>query len=233
MTLTQLRHIQICKKIFLAISAFILCGSTFGLVYSVEYGEILYNDKFIDYTKTDKTATLKAADFYFNKALEEKDADSRMNYLRKASGEYFILTQSDKNNLYPIVQLARVYDLEEENNYSKAYFHQALKIDKNNPSTNFYFGEYYYRRKDYPRALYFYKKASQNGFKENTDLQLKMGIIYEKLGDLLRANQYYKKAFLANPNDTETPDKIREIEAVKYKNTGYYNKYLESKNNKK
>ena len=233
MTLTQLRHTLICKKILLAISAFIICGSTFGLVYSAEYGEIQYNDKFIDYSKINKTATLKAADFYFNKALEEQDFDIKKGYLQKAGGEYFILTQADKNNLYPVVQLARVYDMEDENNYSKAYFHQALKIDKNNPTTNFYFGEYYYKRKDYPRALYFYKQAAQNGYKENTDLQLKMGVIYEKLGDLLRANQYYKKAFLANPNDTETPDKIRDIESVEYKNTGYYNKYLEKQKNKK
>ena len=46
--------------------------------------------------------------------------------------------------------------------------------------------------------------------------------MYEKLGDLLRANMYYKKAYLANPSK-ELASKIREIEAIKYRNTGYYN----------
>ena len=49
-----------------------------------------------------------------------------------------------------------------------------------------------------------------------------MADIYEKLGDLARANTYYKKLFLTNPNDADTPDKIRELEEIKYQNTGYY-----------
>ena len=50
-----------------------------------------------------------------------------------------------------------------------------------------------------------------------------MAIMYEKLGDLLRANMYYKKAYLANPQNLDLANKIREIESIKYKNTGYYN----------
>ena len=48
--------------------------------------------------------------------------------------------------------------------------------------------------------------------------------MYEKLGDLLRANQYYKKAYLMKPNSSALPDKIRELEELKYKNSGYYSK---------
>ena len=51
----------------------------------------------------------------------------------------------------------------------------------------------------------------------------RFGPMYEKLGDLLRANMYYKKAYLADPQDKDLANKIREIEAIKYKNTGYYN----------
>ena len=46
-----------------------------------------------------------------------------------------------------------------------------------------------------------------------------MAIMYEKLGDLLRANMHYKKAYLADPQDKDLANKIREIEAIKYKNT--------------
>lgn len=189
-----------------------------------QFGEVEYNNKYIDYSKINKAETLKKADYYFNKALEEQDKDTQKFYLQKASGEYFILTQIEYNNLYPIVQMARVYDLENKNSYAKAYFFQALKIDKRNTQTNYYFGEYYYKRRDYTRALYFYNVAFENGLQENFDILFKMGIMYEKLGDLLRANQYYKKAYMVNPNNTEIPDKIREIETLKYKTTGYYNR---------
>lgn len=193
-------------------------------VFGVEFGSIHYNNALIDYSKIDKDATLKLADFYFNKALNTENKEEKTTFLQKASGEYFILTQIDPKNLYPIVQMARVYDFENKNSFAKAYFFKALKIDKKNAATNYFFGEYYFTRDDYKRALYFYNTAFENGYRENFDVLMKMAVMYEKLGDLLRANQYYKKAFLINPNNTELPDKIRELESLKYKNTGYYNK---------
>lgn len=225
--MTQIQHrlIQTFKIFIFIISAFIYLGGTYNssAVNATEFGEIEYNNKFIDYSKIDKTLTRERADYYFNKALEEKDKNLKRDYLKTASGEYFILTQAEHNNLYPIVQLARVYDMENENSYAKAYFFQALKIDKNNTSTNYYFGEYYFTRRDYTRALYFYNIAFKNGLQENFDILLKMGIMYEKLGDLLRANQYYKKAYLVKPENVEVPNKIREIESLRYRNSGYYN----------
>ena len=215
---------MIYNKLILTISAFILIGSTCvnNHAFAIEFGEIKYNNAPIDYEKIDKESTLKLADFYFKSALASKNPEERKQYLQKASGEYFILSKTNPGELYPIVQLARVYDWEGKDRYSKAYFFQALKIDKNNPSTNFYFGDFYLYRKDYTKAVYFYNKAFDNGFKENYDVILKMANIYEKLGDLLRANQYYKKAFLLRPNNSRLPDKIREIESLKYQNTGYY-----------
>ena len=200
--------------------------STFGCNISnaTEFGEIEYSNTYIDYSKIDKESTLQLADFYFNKALKEEDSKLRAEYLQKASGEYHILTHAQPDNLYPIIQMARVYDMEQENRFAKAYFFQALKIDKNNADTNYYFGDFYYKRREYTKALYFYNKAFKNGFKSDYEVFIKMGTIYEKLGDLLKANQYYKRAYMAKPTNEELPDKIREIEDLRYKNTGYYNK---------
>lgn len=208
------------------ISAFILFESTYGcsMVKAAEFGEIQYNSHFIDYSKVNKESTKKLADFYFNKAINEKNKKTQSEYLQKASGNYFVWTQIEQDNIYPIVQMARIYDLENKNSYAKAYFFQALKIDKKNPTTNYYFAEYYFTRKDYTRAIYFYNVALENGLRENYDILIKMATMYEKLGDLLRANQYYKKAFLIKPTNQKLPDKIRSIEALKYYNTGYYNK---------
>lgn len=229
--ITRLFHtIQIYNKyLVLFISAFIIFGSTcaWNKAGAAEFGEIQYNNTFIDYSKVDKESTKKLADFYFNKALKETDKQKEKVFLQKASGEYFIWTQLEQKNIYPIVQMARVYDLENENSFAKAYFFQALKIDKNNPTTNYYFAEYYYKREDYTRAIYFYNVAFDNGLRENYDVLIKMATMYEKLGDLLRANQYYKKAFLVKPDNIELPDKIRTIEDLKYYKTGYYNKRRE------
>ena len=192
--------------------------------FAMEFGSVHYKDAFIDYSKINKESTLELADFYFNKALNAEDKEEKNALLQKASGEYFILTRIDPKNLYAIVQMARVYDYENQNSYAKAYFFKALKIDKPNASTNYYFGDFYFSRDDYKRALYFYNTAFENGYKENFDVLIKMATMYEKLGDLLRANQYYKKAFLIKPDDPELPDKIREIEGLRYRNTGYYNK---------
>ena len=106
----------------------------------------------------------------------------------------------------------------------KLTFLEHWKLTKKNALTNYYFGEFYYTREDYTRALYYYNTAFENGYQETFNVLIKMAVMYEKLGDLLRANQYYKKAFLIQPNNTILPEKIREIESLKYKNTGYYNK---------
>lgn len=223
MTQQKHHHIQIYKNIFI-ISAFILIGSTYGdnMALALNFGEIKYNDNFIDYSKIDNVQTLKTADYYFDKALGTTNKIEKVDYLKKAGAEYFILTKFKPENLHSILQLARIYDYIGKDSYAKGYFFQALKIDNTNAKTNYYFGDFYYTRRKYTRALYFYNKAYENGLQSNSELILKMASIYEKLGDLLRANQYYKKAYLLDISNKKLPDKIRSIEAVKYKNTGYY-----------
>ncbi len=222
----HLRLTPIYKKILIILSAFILLGSTSGsdCATAVEFGSVKYDNEHIDYSKINKETTQKLADYYFNKALDTQDKDEKKEYLKKASGEYFILTKIEPQNIYPLVQMARVYDFEKQNSYAKAYFFRALKIDKKDAATNYYFGEFYYTREEYIKALYFYNMAFENGFKENFNVLIKMATMYEKLGDLIRANQYYKKAFLVQPENTVVPDKIRELEALRYQNTGYYHK---------
>lgn len=217
----QLQTTQIYRNLFILLSAFILIGSTCSCE-AIEFGAVKYNDAFIDYTKIDKESTLKLADFYFDKALNTQNEDEQKEFLQKASGNYFILTQLVPDNIYANVQLARVYDYEKQDSFAKAYFFKALRINKKDPITNYYFGEFFYTREEYTKAIRFYNIAFENGQSENNDVVLKLAIMYEKLGDLLRANMYYKKAYLVNPTK-ELANKIREIESIKYRNTGYYN----------
>ena len=84
-------------------------------VFAVEFGQIKYNNAYIDYSKIDQGSTRELADFYFEKALKTRNKDERKSYLQKASAQYFILNQINPKDLYPIVQLARVYDYEDKN----------------------------------------------------------------------------------------------------------------------
>lgn len=192
--------------------------------FAAEFGSIKYNDAVIDYSAIDEQSVLERADSYFAELLKAKDKREKQDLLQKAGGEYFILTRKCPQNVYYVVQLARVYDAGGKDRYAKGYFSNALMLDRNNPKTNYYIGEFYYRRNDYTRALEFYNIALDNGFGENYEILIKMAVICEKLGDLLRANQYYKKAYVLNPGNTKIASKIREIEKVKYKDTGYYRK---------
>lgn len=214
------RLTKISRAIFAVIGAFLLgvnnCSN------AVEFGTIKYNDAIIDYSTLDKQAVSERADYYFNRALKSKEAKEKQDFLERASGEYFILTRMDPENINYLVQMGRIYDVENENKFAKGYFFNALMLERNNPKTNFYLGEYYYKRNLYTRALYFYDVALENGYRENYEILIKMAVMYEKLGDLLRANQYYKKAYILNPSNSKISSKIKELESVKYKNTGYY-----------
>ncbi len=226
----QHRHIRIYKKIFIVLGAFVLFGSTLNSANAVEFGAVQYdhNNTYIDYSKFSSSAVKKSADAYFYKALESNNADDKKENLKKAAGEYFILTKINPYDLYAIDQIARIYDFEGKNSYAKGYFYKALEINKNHAPTNFYFGDYYYSRKEYQKALKYYNKALSNGYKVDYDILAKMGTMYEKLGDLQKANQYYKKAVVLK-KDNDIATKIKEIEELKYSDTEYYKKRRKKK----
>lgn len=162
------------------------------------------------------------ADNYFDKALLSQDVALKNDYLKQAQNGYYTLSNLERGNIYPVIQLARINDLLHNDKYAKAYFMSALGMDNKNVDANYYFGNFYFDRKNYRLALKYYRKSLENGLKQNSDMLLKMALIYEKLGDLSQSSKYYKKAFLLNPNSEEIPDKIRSLEKNNYKNTGYY-----------
>ena len=89
----QLHLTQIYKKVFILLSAFILFGSTCSSE-AMEFGSVKYNNNtLIDYSKINKDSTLRLGDIYFSSALNAKDSETRKEYLQKASGNYFVLTQ--------------------------------------------------------------------------------------------------------------------------------------------
>jgi len=169
-----------------------------------------------------KTEVLKNADLNFAKGQKETDKSLQEGFLKQAQSQYYTVFKLEQNNTYPLIQLARINDLLNNDKYAKSYFTSALGVNYKDINANLYFGDFYYKRENYRMALKYYRKAFEYGLDENFDILFKMAVIYEKLGDLSKSNLYYKKSFLLNAQDTGIPDKIRSIEQVKYQNTGYY-----------
>ena len=68
--------------------------------------------------------------------------------------------------------------------------------------------EFYNTRKQYKRALEYYNKALMYGMRADASTYKKIGNIYERFGDITRANFYYKESKRLNPRDKNIEDKI-------------------------
>ena len=195
------------------------CGSA----NSIQQGRVSSSVS-LDYSKLDIENAIKLANDKFEEALKIEDKNKRYECLKDSALNYNIVTEAQPENIDAAIKLARVYDLQNKNRNAKSSFYHALGINPKSIDANYYFGEFYYKREEYRKALYYYKNALRYGMKENADNMKKLAVIYEKFGDLKQANLYYKKLFLLNPSDEFTADKIREIESIKYQNSDYYRK---------
>ncbi len=61
---------------------------------------------------------------------------------------------------------------------AKNFLNKALKISPNGMISNFFNGQYYFKKKDYTEALQYFKKAKQGNFQDNRELA-KNGTIKE------------------------------------------------------
>lgn len=180
----------------------------------------------VDYSKFNIETTKNSGDTFFTMALEANNEEEKEQYLKNASAQYFILSNLDKSDTYPCIQLARIYDLQKNDAYAKAYFYRVLGLNYKNPDANFYFAEFYYTRKQYKQALEYYQKALTYGKEEDSETLKKIGQIYERFGDIPRANIYYKKSIALNPNDNELSKRINESVKQEYEKSGYYKRRL-------
>ena len=219
MTLKKHRHTLIYKT-FLFIFILIIGNNCTS---ASELADDNYFSNSINYSTLNKIEVLEYADKTFNQALNSADTKEKEELYKIALGTYVVLNKMDSYSDYPIIQIARIYDYQNKDELAKSYFYQALKIHENCPLANLYLGDFYYRREYYHKALGYYRKALNDGVETDYKLSLNLGIIYEKLGDLMNAQIYYHKAYKNNPTE-EVHSKIRNLDTNKYNETGYYKK---------
>ena len=221
----QNRHSRIYKFLFVFIFLGLLVYPSLGFqnIYAKADEE---KNLSIDYSKFNKEITKNNADTLFQTALTTKDKDEQAQYLKNAAAQYYILSNFDKADSYPCIQLARIYDLQKNDAYAKAYFYRVLGLNYKDKDANFYFAEFYYTRKQYKKALEYYHNALNYGRKEDALTMKKVGQIYERFGDIPRANKYYKKSLELNPQDDELSGKINDNAVKEYESSGYYKRRL-------
>lgn len=188
--------------------------------------EDINQNPIINYSKFNLDETKQTADAFFEKALETQDESEKSEFLKNAVASYYILSNIDKSNSYPCIQLARIYDLQNNDLYAKAYFSRVLGLNSKDADGNFYFAEYYYRRNQYEKALEFYQKALLYGKEADSQTLKNIASIYERFGDIPRANFYYRTSLEKNPEDKTLKDKIDENIVNEYKDAGYFKRRL-------
>ena len=178
--------------------------------FSVKSGGVEYHDYLFNYSNIQSEPIKLEADKWLNQALKMNDSFEKEELLHKAMKNYYILLKIYPDNVEYLNKRGLIYDILDRNLLARSFFSRALNIDKNNPETNYLVGDYFYKRRDFKRALKYFSVALENGF-NNYDIKYKLAIIYEKLGDLCNAKRFYQEAFDLDNSQTFLLDKIQTI----------------------
>ena len=181
-----------------------------------------YQKAGFDISKLNPKSLRAEGDMYFVKGFDSPTENEQKKYYQLAMQKYYLLSQAQPYNYYPYVQMARILDEQKKDKLSKKNFFKALNLDKYNPYTNFYFGEFYIKRNMYEKGLNYYLIAYNNGYKDNFVTNLKLAELYEKLGDLKKSEELYKKADEISPGDLSIQTKINDLDLLNYEKSEYY-----------
>lgn len=185
-------------------------------------GYLKFNDLFIDYSRVNGNSLQKQADDYFVKAFDAADEQEREKNYHLAMHKYFVLVKAYPYDSYAYVQIGRIHDENDRDRLAKKHFFHALNLDRTNPYTNYYFGQYYEKRQNYNKALKYYLSAYNNGYKDNYYANLKLACMYERLGDIKKAIDFYSNSYKINPNASDIYNKIQSLNSLNYEHSEYY-----------
>ena len=121
--------------------------------------------------------------------------------ITKALNIYEILEHIEPQKSIYCVKQGVLYAKLGKDRYAKGAFSKAISTEKNNPEAYYEFGNFYYKRESYRKALKYYNEAYKYGMETNYDMLEKMGDIYEKLGDTRSALKYLNLAKEQSPNE--------------------------------
>ncbi len=202
------------KILFIILFLFI----TFPAI-GAEKGRIEYTPR-IDYSLINTKEFEDKAFQYYTIAIQSTIKEEQIKNAELAVGCYRILTSKHPASPKYTLKLAQLYNLMGHDRLAKEFYYKTISLDENYAPGYEGFGDYYYNRKEYRRALKQYNKAYiQNNSIYNVNN--KIGTIYQKLGDTQSAVKYLNEAYKINPTE-ELNVKIRLLEELNSSNALYY-----------
>ncbi len=168
--------------------------------HSAVQGKVDYAPQ-IDYSQLTEDDLEQKAKAYYFLAMQNK-SDTITDETTKALNMYRALQKIDPKNEAYCVKLGALYDKLNQDKYAKENLSRAISINSTNPEPYFYFGEYYYKRCEFRKALKYYKKAYERGYMVHYETLCRMGDIYAKFGDTRCALTNFEAAYQLNPNPT-------------------------------
>lgn len=192
----------------------------------IEYNHIPYA-----FSSNDEAKFRNNANVYMLLYEKAQPGIDKANYLQEAMKNYFLLEKINCNSVEAHVGLGRIYDEMKLDKFAQKHFYKAINIDKDNADANYYFGNFFFKRKDYILATKYYQTAYKYEYSRNYELNYKLGTAYEKLADIESAKKYYIIAQNIYSKNTQLNDKIRLLDELNYGGTQYY-LFVNQKRNK-
>ena len=218
-----------CKNLFVIsfplIFMILLCQ--YPPSFASDSGYSRYGNFVVDYSMLSGEKLRREGDEYFVKGYDSPTKGEQDNNYQTAMQKYYMLSKVYPADYYAYVQMARINDEKGNDILAKNYYNKAFNLDKRNPYTNFYFAEYNIKRGRFHKALKYYLTAYNNGYKNNYVTNLKLAELYEKLGDMEKAQNFYEASYKIDPAAGNLIDKIESIKALDYENHEYYHRIRE------
>ena len=163
----------------------------------------------------------KEAEKYFYSGINSKDNQTKEAYLSKALAKYMLLLKFKPDDVMFCTQVGIINHSLGQEQDAEQYFKRAISIDLTNPYANFNFADFYFSRREYFEALDYYLAAYRNGYKSYYELNIKLAQVYERLGDIDKAKQFYIKSQKLNPNEQWISKKIKTLDKIYYSKSDF------------
>ena len=190
-----------------------------NITYSVQRGGIQYTIP-TDYTKINEVQLNNEAENLFQRYINSTDPKQQYILLNQMLSDYSILGEINKDNPLYFARLGIVYDKLGKDRYAISNFCRSSNLIPDYPYAYYAFGNFYFDRGRYIKALKQYKKAYDFGYSNHYYTIYQIGRIYEKFGDYTSAITYYKRALVYNDSE-ELRQKIQTLENLLENNSLY------------
>lgn len=134
----------------------------------------------IDYSQLNEQELSNKADSFYSSALITSNGKVNEDVTTALNLYNILANKNPQNQTYPL-RAGKLYDIIGKDRYAKGNYYRAMGINSANPEPYFFLGEYFYNRKQYRRALKFYKEAYNRGYASNPETLSRLNVINKKL----------------------------------------------------